>query len=174
MIEYREKNKESLKIKTKEYKLSNPEKVKEWKKNWSKTEKGIEYNKIYQRTIRKNGKTKHIEEKYRNKNKEIIALRIESWRLKNLDKKSEYESKRRASKLSAKPSWYSEIDDFVAQEAHSLAKLREKLTGIKWHVDHVIPLRGKTVCGLHCWNNLQVITAKQNLQKGNFFERELS
>lgn len=70
----------------------------------------------------------------------------------------------KASKLKATPEW---ANDFFIQEAYELSKIREKLTGIKWHVDHIVPLQGRIVCGLHVENNLQVIPAIVNRIKGN-------
>jgi len=59
-----------------------------------------------------------------------------------------------------------ELTTLVVKEAHDLRILRNKCTGIEWHVDHIEPLKGKDVCGLHIWSNLQVIPKLLNLQKG--------
>lgn len=60
-----------------------------------------------------------------------------------------------------------ELTVLVTKEAHDLRKRRNILTGFDWHVDHIAPLKGKTICGLHIWSNLQVIPKVINLKKGN-------
>lgn len=72
----------------------------------------------------------------------------------------------------ATPSW---ANQFFIAEAYHIAKVRNQFLGGNWHVDHIIPLRGKNVCGLHVENNLQVIRSEVNLRKGNkFFEENAS
>jgi hypothetical protein len=73
-------------------------------------------------------------------------------------------AKRRASLLRATPPWANleAIKAFYVEAARKTAE-----TGIKHVVDHIIPLQGRTVSGLHVENNLRVITEIENLQKAN-------
>lgn len=72
--------------------------------------------------------------------------------------------KRRAAKLLATAGW-ANFD--AIRKLYLMAEKISLETGIKHHVDHVVPLRGKRVCGLHVEYNLQIIPAKQNREKAN-------
>lgn len=76
----------------------------------------------------------------------------------------EYTSKRRSQMKQAQ---MTELDLLVQEEAVRLRYLREKTTGIKWHIDHIVPLNHKDACGLHNAFNLQVVPAAWNLVKAN-------
>jgi hypothetical protein len=89
---------------------------------------------------------------------------------KDKPKALERSSLRRAKKLNATPKWVDADERWLIKEAHELASIRTKMYGFKWHVDHVIPLQGKNVCGLHTIANLQVIPAFENLSKHNKFK----
>lgn len=66
--------------------------------------------------------------------------------------------------LQATPGW---ANPLAIQAFYAFAKELEMLTGEKYHVDHIYPLRGKRVCGLHCESNLRVVQARVNLRKSN-------
>ena len=76
-------------------------------------------------------------------------------------------AQRRAKTLQAIPNWYNSFDAFVLKEAYELCKLRKKLLGIYYEVDHIVPLQGKNVCGLHWYKNWAVIPKHENRSKGN-------
>jgi len=76
-------------------------------------------------------------------------------------------AERRANKLSATPHWLTADDKKWIAWHYRHAKAMQDLTGIVHHVDHIIPLQGKLVCGLHTPYNLQVIPAAENIGKGN-------
>ena len=89
------------------------------------------------------------------------------WREENPDKKSAKEAKRRAKKLKATPPWLSDEHYAHIKRTYRLCSVISAATKQKYHVDHIVPLQGKNVCGLHVPWNLVVIPAKLNLEKGN-------
>jgi hypothetical protein len=110
--------------------------------------------------------------KYRSKNQEKHSEYNKEWFSKNKAKASFYAMRRYTTIRNRTPEWLNEDDLWVISQAYDLAELRSKMFGFKWHVDHIIPLHGKTVSGLHVPNNLQVISALENCRKGNTFLTE--
>jgi hypothetical protein len=79
-----------------------------------------------------------------------------------------YNTRKRQSQIKrATPNWLTKEQENAILDVYKKAKKLEKKDGIKRHVDHVIPLQGKTVCGLHVSWNLEVLTSKENISKGN-------
>lgn len=68
------------------------------------------------------------------------------------------------------PTWLSEDDAWMISQAYDLAAVRTKLFGFPWHVDHIIPLQGRLVSGLHVPCNLRVIPGAENVRKNNRYE----
>jgi hypothetical protein len=118
---------------------------------------------------------------YREKNKERIYATKLDWNKRNPDKiaqhkitaKGKYKAQknadtaiRRAAMRKRTPKWLDIVDHAEIEFTYIYcAALRS--CGLDYHVDHIIPLQGKAVSGLHVPYNLQVIPAEVNLKKGN-------
>lgn len=76
---------------------------------------------------------------------------------------------RRISKMHRTPAWLTSDDRWLIEQAYDIAVVRTKMFGFAWHVDHIIPLQGKLVSGLHVPANLQVIPGIDNVRKANRF-----
>jgi len=131
-------------------------------------------------------RTKAMQYHYENyeKNKERIIKNVSKWQKINREKyrkiaKKCYENTKhkkfawqalaRAAKRNAVPKW---IDSQLKQEIQKFyieARSKTKETGINYEVDHIVPLMGENVCGLHVPWNLRVITRFENRSKQNKF-----
>jgi hypothetical protein len=88
-------------------------------------------------------------------------------RQRNPEKQVEKTQRRNAIKLQAMPSW---ANSAAIVRHYANAQYLSNVTDCIHHVDHIIPLRGKTVCGLHVENNMRVVPHFINTRKGNSLE----
>jgi 5-methylcytosine-specific restriction endonuclease McrA len=133
-----------------------------------------EYDKAY---YSKN-KTKRKQQRaaYYAANREKCLATVNAWQKMNKDKVAKYQakyesasthkrnaltSKRRASKLKATPTWLTQKDIGAIKTVYEQAAAHQQ------QVDHIIPLQGKEVCGLHVFWNLRAISASENSKKKN-------
>jgi hypothetical protein len=93
------------------------------------------------------------------------------WDTKNPGATTAAKAINKAERKQRVPVWLSEDDRWMIAQVYELAELRTKMLGFPWHVDHVVPLNGKRVSGLHVPQNLQVIPGVDNLRKGVSFEQ---
>ena len=114
-------------------------------------------------------KRSEILAKNRKAHQESRSIYNRAWFAENPDKRAAYEGKRRASLLQRTPQWLTDEDQWIIEQAYELAKIRTSCFGFDWHVDHVIPLQGKKVSGLHVPANLQVIPGSENCRKNAKF-----
>jgi hypothetical protein len=112
------------------------------------------YQTAYRKQYEQRGEVKAKRSAHRKANPELGAARTQKYN---------------ASKNSRTPSWLGADELWMIEQAYELAALRTKLFGFSWQVDHIVPLQGKLVSGLHTPYNLQVIPAKHNQSKSNQF-----
>ena len=74
---------------------------------------------------------------------------------------------RRRKHRNATPPWLSRKQKSEIRQLYQIAMTMTQTTGEQYVVDHIIPLQGETVCGLHVPWNLRVITQEENLKKSN-------
>jgi hypothetical protein len=103
-------------------------------------------------------------------NKEVINLKSKDYYLKNKSKYLAWSKKSKLRRIERTPNWLTKEDYQVIESFYSLAQKLTIDSGVIYHVDHIIPLKGEKVSGLHVPSNLQVITATENLAKSNKFK----
>jgi len=100
---------------------------------------------------------------YASANKSALAAYKLSWARANAARVNHRNSARRALCSQATPKWADKeaIDDVYVEARH-----------MQMHVDHIVPLNHPLVCGLHVWDNLQLLTPMENMRKNNRFDPE--
>ncbi len=117
--------------------------------------------------------------RYYEKNKELIKRKTKAqdpdkvkqykrkWKENNRDKVRIDTNIRRRRLRQASPKWLTSEDKVLIRAKYEDAARKTKETGIRYVVDHDLPLKGDKVCGLHVPDNLVVITFSANARKSN-------
>jgi hypothetical protein len=142
------------------FREQNPEKVSEYSKKYRSNPDVLARHNAYNREWRAN-------------NREHLQRLVAAWGERNPDLRRSYKAARRAAELRASTLLNEDLVGQIRALFAEAARL-EAETGETHHVDHIVPLRGKTVCGLHVPWNLRVVTATENLRKSNNLIEELA
>lgn len=180
-----ENNKDSRRITLKTYRDLNKDKLREYFKKWreSNRDKCAQYTRKFywanREIIAKRSKTvrelniemflERERQSYK-KHSESRKLKTKKWRERNPHMVTYHAAKRRSDIENRTPKWLTEIDFETMANIYAEAKRITEETGEQHHVDHVIPLRGKKVSGLNVPQNLQILSATDNLKKTNKYE----
>ena len=117
--------------------------------------------------------------RYYEKNKEDVKARAtarpaiernrarKAHRLANPEYYKALVSFRRKKHQQATPKWLTYIQKKEIRSLYIVAQTSTRITGVKYVVDHIVPLINNNVCGLHVPWNLQIITKSENRSKGN-------
>lgn len=133
------------------------------------------YQYKYQKAWKENNKQKYLrqQKEYREKPCTVTKIKIRQalYRSKpeNRAKRTEYERRRKFLKYASRKLLTKDHIEEM-KKIYEKAASMTKETGIAYHVDHIVPLKGETISGLHVPWNLQIIPASKNFSKGNSFE----
>lgn len=171
--------------KQKEYAAANADKIKTYLKEYNATRRpdSSEYHKAYYEANK--ARISERQKAYREANKDRLAFLkkadYEANKEKLLAQKKEYR-KRAAANIAylnacrkkvvkqRTPKWLTAHDKLRMKCMYSIAAMLTRQNEEPWHVDHVVPLQGDLVSGLHVPSNLQVMRGVENIAKKNKFE----
>ena len=163
VAKYREKNVVERVEHDRKYREKNKDKIAAYRKE-NKGDIAAQKARYYQKNKEKNAARSKA---WYEKNKNKVKIRHKEWAAQNRHKKNASLAKRRSAQLEATPPWLTTEDFERIEDFYRLANLMTSLGLGEWHVDHIVPLQGREVKGLHVPWNLRVMPAAQNLSKGN-------
>jgi len=169
--EYRKNNRDLVLQRCASWRNNNPDAVKAYSKKYywenlqsctERAKKWVEQNHDYVLQRRKDyyqnnlQKQRSSSQRWKDNNRERISIY-------NAMKRPERDERLKA----ATPKWVDQSSIVIKYKERDCLN---RMTGVAHHVDHVVPLKGKNICGLHVPWNLRVILARDNLAKHNKWE----
>lgn len=178
---YYQNNRNKVLVSAKEYREANREAVSEIKKEWycrskdivrARAKKWLSENEerysewLSEYKVRNREKILTYKLRYREKNRDKQSSYGKSWRLANRSRVNARAARHRSELICATPKW---ADLQAIDDLYFAAIGLRNTVGQPIEVDHIVPLRSKIVCGLHCEANLQLLLVGDNRRKSNTY-----
>jgi hypothetical protein len=171
---YAAKNREQAYARVKAWREANPEKVAEQHKRYAKKhlEKLAATQSIWKARNPEKARENYRKQaaKKRAEQPEQVKLAKKAYAQRNKAVINAAVARRKAAKLRRTPKWLTKFDKLKIQCIYSIAAMLTRVNNEPWHVDHIIPLQGDLVSGLHVPSNLQAMRGVENVRKHKKFE----
>lgn len=166
---YYQRNKARFIEKAAQWKEGNKEKVKQYAKRHRERnkDKRKQYYTGNKEALLEYGRNYRVE--YYKRNRDAILARTATTRKNNPARYCSYARKHQTAKIKRTPKWLTNVDFDRIRLFYEAARSMTNLGMEKFSVDHIVPLQGKLVSGLHVPWNLQVITVPANSSKNNSY-----
>jgi hypothetical protein len=159
-MSWRVSNPETFREADKRTKIKNDKKIKQYSKEYRR--KNSESIKEYRVRTKKHREAYNAE--WRKGNVEAFKQTKRRWQKQNLHKARAADSRRRAAKIRAVPSW---ADKTAIDQYYLIANFLSAELAIDFHVDHIVPLQSELVQGFHSQHNLSIALGAWNKSKSN-------
>ena len=154
-------NREKWRPYWKAYREANADKIKVKQARWAIKNKDQVRARLAEHYIANRESIKERTKMWRKANPERAKNSAKAWQAANPGCSNAIKAKYRARKLQATPTW---------ADLNTIKDVYLEAEYMQMEVDHIIPLCSRKVCGLHVWDNLQLLTKPENCSKNNKFE----
>jgi hypothetical protein len=151
-----------------QYKNNRDSQLAAWRK-WYEVNKEVHHARVRRWQAENKDKVRADAKVWETANPEKVKAKRNRYIKRHPDKHTAWAVASVARRAKRMPKWLSADDKWLLRQAYALAKQRTQMLGFVWEVDHIIPLRGAAVSGLHVPTNVQVIPKALNRLKRNMY-----